>query len=181
MRVSAETTSRELAAAKAEAAEREAEATALRAQRNQSQEATALRAQLEQAHEEAARLRQELSTALPAPGATVVTMTPSPAGAGAAPSGAWGVFSTTPSNKKVDDGDDDDYDVEAAMLSGGGGGFQPLAPRVRTATAPCLKVARPVVSAAAAIDRLSVVLHRRPALRFALVLYMLILHLYAVL
>lgn len=64
------------------------------------------------------------------------------------------------------------------VVTGGGKGFAPLAGLLRGARPPLS--APPVVSAAHQFDRLSVALAQRPAVRAALALYLLLLHLYTI-
>lgn len=64
------------------------------------------------------------------------------------------------------------------MVTGGGKGFAPLAGLLRGARPPLS--APPVVSAAHQFDRLSVALAQRPAVRAALALYLLLLHIYTI-
>jgi hypothetical protein len=80
-------------------------------------------------------------------------------------------------NKK---NEDVGVDIEGAILSGGGGGenFAPLLGRVKSmgAAAPALR-SPAVLQAAARLDKLSVYLQRRPLVRLALMVYVIIVHL----
>ena len=80
-------------------------------------------------------------------------------------------------NKK---NEDVGVDIESAILSGGGGGenFAPLLGRVKSmgAAAPALR-SPAVLQAAARLDKLSVYLQRRPLVRLALMVYVIIVHL----
>lgn len=81
-------------------------------------------------------------------------------------------IAATMSNKKDED---DGYDLEAAMLSGGGANFMPLVGAIRGSVLPCAKV-QGCLTAANALDRLSIMLDQQPLLRMVLVLYVLLLH-----
>ena len=76
----------------------------------------------------------------------------------------------TMSNKK----DEDSFDVEAAMLTGGAGGFQPIAGLMRGA--PRALQLPPCVSLAEMADSWTVIMHTKPQLRLALILYLALLH-----
>ena len=79
-----------------------------------------------------------------------------------------GTFSL--SNKK----DEDSLDIEAAMLSGGAGGFQPIAGLMRGA--PRALQLPPCVNLAEMADSWTVIMHTKPQLRLALILYLTLLH-----
>lgn len=76
-------------------------------------------------------------------------------------------------NKKNEDADAD-YDIEAAMLTGGGSGFVPMAGVMRSAVVPLCK--GPFVGIAHQLDRLVIMLNQRVGLRFAVMLYFVLLH-----
>ncbi len=76
----------------------------------------------------------------------------------------------TLSNKK----DEDSLDIEAAMLSGGAGGFQPIAGLMRGA--PRALQLPPCVNLAEMADSWTVIMHTKPQLRLALILYLTLLH-----
>lgn len=81
-------------------------------------------------------------------------------------------------NKKNEDLDAD-YDIEAAMLTGGGSGFVPMAGIMRGAVFPLCK--GPFIGIAHQLDRLSIMLNQRVGLRAGVMLYVLLLHILAVL
>ena len=81
-------------------------------------------------------------------------------------------------NKKDEDADAD-YDIEAAMLTGGGAGFVPLAGVMRGAVFPLCK--GPCVGIAHQLDRVAIMLNQRASLRAGVMLYVLLLHVLAVL
>ena len=76
----------------------------------------------------------------------------------------------TMSNKK----DEDSFDIEAAMLTGGAGGFQPIAGLMRGA--PRALQLPPCVSLAEMADSWTVIMHTKPQLRLALIVYLALLH-----
>ena len=77
-------------------------------------------------------------------------------------------------NKKNEDLDAD-YDIEAAMLTGGGSGFVPMAGMMRGAVFPLCK--GPFVGIAHQLD----MLNQRVGLRAGVMLYVLLLHVLAIL
>lgn len=79
-------------------------------------------------------------------------------------------------NKKDED---DVYDIEAAVLTGGGGSFKPLAGALRGAIFPLNT--KFTVQLARKIDQLAVAMDRRPAVRAALLGYVIVLHLLVIL
>ena len=81
-------------------------------------------------------------------------------------------------NKKNEDADAD-YDIEAAMLTGGGSGFVPMAGVMRGAVFPLCK--GPFVGIAHQLDRGAIMLNQRVGLRAAVMLYVLLLHVLAIL
>ena len=79
------------------------------------------------------------------------------------------------SNKK----NEDNYDVEAALVSGGTGGFMPLVGLLRSA--PAVLQLRLLILAAQAVDKITIAVHTKPGQRLAMVSYLIMLHLYALL
>ena len=81
-------------------------------------------------------------------------------------------------NKKNEDLDAD-YDIEAAMLTGGGSGFVPMAGIMRSAVFPLCK--GPFIGIAHQLDRVAIMLNQRVGLRAGVMLYVLFLHVLAIL
>ena len=81
-------------------------------------------------------------------------------------------------NKKNED-IDADYDIEAAMLTGGGSGFVPMAGILRGAVFPLCK--GPFVGIAHQLDRVAIMLNQRVGLRAGVMVYIVLLHLLAIL
>ena len=77
-------------------------------------------------------------------------------------------------NKKDED---DVYDIEAAVLTGAGGGFRPLSGALRGAVFPLNS--RLAVAAARRLDKLAIAVDRRPAVRGMLLVYFVLLHIFA--
>ena len=92
--------------------------------------------------------------------------------------GAAAARSANLTNKKNEDMDGD-YDIEAAMLTGGGSGFVPMAGIMRGAVFPFCK--GPFVGIAHQLDRGVIMLNQRAGLRAGVMLYVLLLHVLAIL
>lgn len=122
-------------------------------------EANALRAELEVQRQRAADLERALQSQ----------------GPGSAAAAAGGSRSAALASKK----DEDSFDMESAVLTGGDALFKPLAGLIRGSAAG--SAFPPLVRGAALFDRAVVALYRRPVSRVAIAIYIVLLHLWALL